>query len=63
MLSDDVAQVQALKTELLAMKAKYADAIENAKKYQDCMVKVAQDAEYLDMFKRLTNYFLDKEGF
>ena len=63
MMSDDVAQVQTLKTELLAMKEKYKDAIENHKKYQDCLAKVAQNDEYLDMFKRLTNYFLDKEGF
>jgi hypothetical protein len=63
MLADDVLTVQKLKEELLEMKVKYKDAIDNYRKYQDCMTKVAQDSEYLDMFKRLTNYFLDKEGF
>ena len=63
MMSEDIDQVKLLKAELLEMREKYKDAIVNATKYRDCMTKVAQDSEYLDMFKRLTNYFLDKEGF
>ena len=41
MLADDVLTVQKLKEELLEMKVKYKDAIDNYRKYQDCMTKVA----------------------
>lgn len=63
MLSDDVASVQKLKEELLEMKAKYKDAIENKKKYDAALERMAENEGYLATFKRVVDYFLDKEGF
>jgi hypothetical protein len=63
MLNDDVAVVQKLKEELLEMKVRYKDAIENKKKYEDCLARASDHDEYLVTFKRMIDYFLDKEGF
>ena len=63
MLDNDVQQVQTLKEELLSMKERYKDAINNKKLYEECLAKSADNSEYLDVFKRVTCYFLDLEGF